>query len=104
MEPSFSLGRDVIAWRQLKSTGETHCEKVVARQFAQPNHRILAGTDPELDTMKKDNDLEMKKDADERKLHRMGKVHDVLEMWQGSKNIRAMQKESHAQHKQMTAV
>jgi len=34
----------------------------------------------------------------------MAKVHDFLEMWQGSQNICAMQKESRAQNKQMTAV
>jgi hypothetical protein len=37
-------------------------------------------------------------------LHRMAKVHDFLEMRQGSQNLRATQKESRAQHKQMTAV
>jgi len=64
----------------------------------------LAGTDPELDTLNTENDLEMKKEAEERKLHRMAKVHDFLEMWQGSQNLRATQKESRAQNKQMTAV
>ena len=34
----------------------------------------------------------------------MAKVHNVLEMWQGSQNLRATQKESHAQNKQMTAL
>jgi len=34
----------------------------------------------------------------------MAKVHDILEMWQGSQNLRATQKESCAQNKQMTAV
>jgi len=46
----------------------------------------------------------MKKEAEERKLHRMAKVHDVLEMWQGSQNLRATQKESRAQNKQITAI
>jgi len=32
------------------------------------------------------------------------KVHDILEMWQGSQNLCATQKESGAQNKQMTAV
>jgi hypothetical protein len=31
---SFSLGRDVISWRQSKTTGKTIREKVVVRQFA----------------------------------------------------------------------
>jgi len=34
----------------------------------------------------------------------MGKVHDFLEMWQGSQNLRATQKQSHAQYRQMTTV
>jgi hypothetical protein len=34
----------------------------------------------------------------------MAKVHDFLEMWQGSQNLGATQKESRAQNKQMTAV
>jgi len=34
----------------------------------------------------------------------MAKVHDSLEMWQGSQNLRATQKESRAQNKQMTTV
>jgi hypothetical protein len=46
----------------------------------------------------------MKKEAEERKLHRMAKVHDFLEMWQGSQNLCATQKESRTHNKQMTAV
>jgi len=57
-----------------------------------------------LDTRHTETDSEMKKEAEERKFHRMAKVHDFLEMWQGSQNLRATQKESHAQNKQMTAV
>jgi len=34
----------------------------------------------------------------------MAKVHDILQIWQGSQNLRATQKESRAQNKQMTAV
>jgi len=64
----------------------------------------LAGTDPELDTTNTENDSEMKKEAEEQKLHTMAKVHDFLEMWQGSQSLCATQKESRAQNKQMTAV
>jgi hypothetical protein len=46
VEASFSLGRDVIGWRQSITTGETLREKVIVRQFAQANNGILAGTDP----------------------------------------------------------
>jgi len=104
VEDSFSLGRDVIGWRQSKTTGETLREKVIVRQFARANNGILAGTDPELDTTNTENHSEMKKEAEERKLHRMANIHDFLEMWQGSQNLRATQKESRAQNKQMTAV
>jgi len=34
VEASFSLGRDMIGWRQMKTTGETLRKKVVVRQFA----------------------------------------------------------------------
>jgi hypothetical protein len=104
VEASFSLGRDVIAWRQSKTRGETLREKVVVGLFARANNEMLAGTDRELDTPHTENDSEMKKEVEERKLHRMAKVHDFLEMWQGSQNLHATQKESRAQNKQMTAV
>jgi len=104
VQASFSLGRDVIGWRKSKTTGETLREKVVVRQFARANNMTLAGTDPQLDTTNTENDYEMKKEAEERKLHRMAMVHDVLEMWQGSQNLRATQMESRAQNKQMTAM
>jgi len=104
VEASFSLGLDVIGWRQAEITGETLRKKVVVRQFARANNRILAGSDPELDTMNTENDSEMKKEAEERKLHRMAKVHDFLEMWQGSQNLCATQTESRTRNMQMTAV
>jgi hypothetical protein len=66
-------------------------EKVIVRQFAQTNNRILVGTDPELNTMNTENNSEMKKEVEETKLNRMAKVHDFLEMWQGSQNLRAME-------------
>jgi len=104
VEANFSLGRDVIGWRQSKTTGETLREKVVVRQYARANNRILAGDDPGFDRSESDHDLELKREAEEKKLHRMAKVHDFLDMWQGSHNLRATQKESRAQNKQMTAV
>ena len=104
VEASFSFGRDVIGWRQSMTTGSTPRENVVVRQFAQANNEILAGADPELDTMNRENDLEMKKEAEERKLHRLAKVHDFLKMWPGSQNLHATQNESRTKNKQMTAV
>jgi len=46
----------------------------------------------------------MKKEAEQRKLHWMAKVHDFLEMWQGSQLLPATQMESRARNGQMTAV
>jgi len=76
VEASFSLGRDVIGWRQSKTTGETLREKVVVRQFARANNGLLAGDDPKLDPTSADNDMEMKREAEQKKLHWMAKVHD----------------------------
>jgi len=42
--------------------------------------------------------------VEERKVHRMAKVHDFVEMWQGSQILHATQKESRSQNKQLTAV
>jgi hypothetical protein len=84
VEATFSLGLDVIRWRQSKSTGETLRENVVVRQYARANNGILAGENPVWDTTEAENDIELKREAEERKLHRMAKVHDLLEMWQGS--------------------
>jgi len=104
VEASFSLSRDVIGWRQVKTTHETLGKKVIVRQFARANNGILAGTDPESDTINTENELEMKKEVEERKLHRMVKVHNFLELWQGSQNRHATQKESRTQKKEMTAL
>jgi hypothetical protein len=76
-ESSFSLGRDDIGWRQSITTRDTLRAKVVVRQFAQANNVILAWGDPASDMTKTENDLEIKKEAEERKLHRMAKVHNL---------------------------
>jgi hypothetical protein len=104
VEASFSLRRDVIGWRQSKTTCETLCENVVVRQFAQAKSGLLSGDDPVLVPNSSYNDMELKREAEDKKLHRMAKVHDVLEMWQGSQTLRATQKESHTQNKQMSSV
>jgi len=104
VEVSFCLGWEVIGWRQWKTTGETLREKFVVGQFARANNRIVGGNNAVSDKTSTENDLEMKKEAEERKLHRMAKVHNFLKMWQGSQNLRATQTESHTQNKQMTAV
>ena len=77
----------MIGRRQSKTTGETLCENVLVRVFAQTNNGLLAGDDPALDTPNTDNDLEMKREAEPKILHRMAKVDGLLEMWQGSQNL-----------------
>jgi len=104
VEASFSLRRDGISWRRSKTIGETLCEDVIVSQFALGNDGILAGADEALDSTAKENDLEIKKEPVKRKLHRMAKVQDFLEMWQGSQTLCATHEESRAENKQMTAV
>jgi len=104
VEASFSLGQGVIRWRQSTSTGGTLCEKVILRQFSWVNNGILEGDDPAFDTTNTENNSEIKKEAEKRKLHRMANVHDFLEIWKGSWNLHAIQKELCPQNKQMIAV
>jgi len=92
VEASFSLERDVIDWRNLKTTGEILYGKVVIRQIARAHDGLLTGDNPPLVTMNTDDDLEMMREAEQKKLNRMAKFHDFLEMWQGSQNLRAAQK------------
>jgi hypothetical protein len=74
------------------------------RQFAQANNRLLGGNDPVLDPTRSDKDMEIWRDAEQNKFHRMAKVHEFLEMWQSHQNLLATQKESCSQNKQMTAL
>jgi len=104
MEASFSPGRDVTGWTQSKTRCKTLCENVVLRHCAQPNNRSLAADDQVLDTTSTDDDMEIKREEEQRKLHRMAKVHDVLEMCQGNENLGATQKESCTRNIQMTAI
>jgi hypothetical protein len=104
VELSNSVVQEVIGWKQSKSTGETLCKTAIVRQFARANTGIMAGNDTALHTTDIENDVERKKDADERSMHRMAMVHDFLEMRQGNQNLHAILKESHVQNKQMTAI
>jgi len=92
MEASLCLGRDGIGWRQLKTKGETLREQVVVRQFAWATDRLLAADELVLDSNSTDKKMEMKRVAEEQKLHPMAKVHNMLQMWQGSQNQQATQK------------
>jgi hypothetical protein len=64
----------------------------------------MANDNAVLDPTEAEHDIELKREADEKKLHRMANVHDFLEMSQSSQNLRAIQRESRAQNNQMTAV
>jgi hypothetical protein len=99
----FSLARDVIGWRQFNTTGETLRRNVVVRQCARANNRLLAGDYAVLDSTDTKNDLKMKRNTEQMKLPRKGKVHELLEMRQGNQNLRATQKDSCTQKKQRTA-
>jgi hypothetical protein len=57
-----------------------------------------------LDATKAENKLEIKNKGEERKLHRMAKIHHMLEVWKGSQNLHTTQKESRVQNKQITTV
>jgi len=56
-----------------------------------------------MNRLETENEMEMKREVEDRKLHRMGNVHDVLEMWQGSQNLSLTHKQSGAQNNRFTA-
>jgi len=104
VEASFFLRWDVISWRLSTTIGETLHKKVFVRQITPAQEWILAGTDQLSHTMNTENNSEMKTQAEQRNLLTMAKVLDFLEMWQGSHNLHATQKETRAQTDQMTAM
>jgi hypothetical protein len=59
----------------------------------------MAGDDPELALTSAGNDMEMKREAEPKKLQPMAKLHDIFEMWKGSQNLRATQEETRTQNK-----
>jgi len=78
VEASFSPGRAIIGWRQSETSSETLEEKVSVPLFAQANNSILEGSYTALDTTQTENELELKREVEERKLNRMDKVHDFM--------------------------
>jgi len=104
VEASFSPGRDFIRTIESKTTGKSVQDKIVILQFAAVNNGIFASNYIVLDTTNTENDLELMNEAEERILHRVAKVHNMVEMWQGSQNLSAIQKKACAQNKQRTAV
>jgi len=69
VDASYSLGRDVIRWKQSKTTGKTLHKTFFVTQFARANSRLLAGDDPILNPTSTDNAAELKREAEEKKLH-----------------------------------
>ena len=76
----------------------------MVRQIARGNNGIFDGDYTALDITETENGSKFKKEAEEPTFQRMARAHDFLEMWQGSQNLCATQKESRSQNKQMTAV
>jgi len=95
VEASFSLGRDVIGWRQSKTSGSTLQQKVVVRQWARSNQGILADTFS--DTLL-DNDVEGKVDAEQSKLKKLATLTDFMHWSKRSSELRAAQKKLRAQN------
>jgi hypothetical protein len=77
----FSLWQNSIGWSQLEPTGETLRNNVDVRKYAQANHGIMAGDKPVLDPTEAENDIELTRDAEERQLHGVAKVLNLLELW-----------------------
>ena len=73
-------------------------QEFVVRRLTPANHSILFGDCILLHNAETGNDFELKNEALERKLHRMAKVHDFLEMWQGSQSLHVIQPESQSQN------
>jgi hypothetical protein len=72
---------------------------VVIKQFARANSVILAGHCMAVDPEETEYDLELKKEGKDSKLHRMAKVDNLLEMWQGIQNVCTTEKEYRIQNK-----
>jgi len=104
MEATCSFGQDVIGWRQSKTTRETLRVMVILMQFGPANNGFLAGYHPALHTTSSENNIQINREAERRKSPRIAKVHNFFEILQGSQNLCATQKESHAQNKQITAI
>jgi hypothetical protein len=72
VEASLSYGRNLIRWRQSKTTGESLCVRVVVMQCGRANSGLLAGDDPLLDPNSTDNNMELKTVAEEKDVAQNG--------------------------------
>jgi hypothetical protein len=64
----------------------------------------LAGDNPASETTNSENDSDITREVEETCLHRMAKVHIILEIWQRSQSLHAIQKEFYSPDKQGIAV
>jgi len=69
--PVFPLGRNVIGWRQSKTTGVARGKKVIVKKSSRANEGILSGDNSVSDMTDTENDSEMENVAKERKSHKM---------------------------------
>ena len=95
---SVSFGQDVIGCGDSKTIGENLRKNVIVRLFARANNGILSGDHRALGMETTENYLETNREAEERIWQRMADVHDFLEMWKGSWNLCATQKEYHTRN------
>jgi len=102
--PVFHLGEMLSDSGRRKPQWGPFAKTVLPRQRVWANNGIVPDNDPVLDTMEVENDIELMTEAEERKLHRMAKVNNFLEMWQGSQNLHATQKASRTQNTLMTVI
>jgi len=85
----FTLPKIVSAGGRQKLHVRPFQKKVIVWQSARANNMMLVGINLELHSNNTENNSKMKNDAVQMKLHRFAKVHNYLQMKQGSQNIYA---------------
>jgi len=90
VEASFSLGRDIISWRQSRTKGSTLQQKVVVRQWARSNDGLLP--EEAIQSAGSDVNNEEKQKQEDQKLNQLASVRDFLVFKEQSENLRSMQK------------
>lgn len=91
VESSFSLGRDLIGWRQSSTNGETLRRKVIVRQYARSNSGILPGIPDKGNNI--DSTDNNKQKEEDRKLMRLVGIRDHI-IFKRSRKDRRRAKES----------
>ena len=90
VEASFSLGRDVISWRQSRTKAATLQQKVVVRQWARSNDGFLP--DEVKKSLEGDNDEDERQKKEDERLNQLASMRDFLMFKKESQNRRSMQK------------